>query len=255
MRKLYYFFFNIWLTLRFLTLGKLAYLFIKDPIKLRKRCNRFTTASARGYLKSLRISVELENPEALKLLEDKNYLVVANHVSYADIIVLSSLREFVFITSEEMGKTPFLGAITRYGGSLYTDRKKFVSLPKEIERFSQTARDGFRIVLFPEGTSTDGSKIREFRSSLFEIARQADLDILPICINYVKIDNQPRSEANRDLICWYGDMDFLPHFMKLLGHSITARVKVLEPIAGGTRMKRQDIANAAYDALVKEYTT
>jgi len=254
LRKLYYLLYNIWLTLRFLTLGKLAYLFIKDPIKLRKRCNRFTTDSARRYLKSLKITVELENPQALKLLEDKNYLVIANHVSYADIIVLSSLREFVFITSEEMGNTPFLGAITRYGGSLYTDRKKFVSLPKEIERFSQTARDGFRIVLFPEGTSTDGSKIKEFRSSLFEIARQAELDILPICINYLKIDNQPRSEANRDLICWYGDMDFLPHFTKLLGHSITARVSILEPIAGGTRVKRQDLANAAYEAINKEYT-
>ena len=251
--KLRYLIWHLSITVDFFVRAWLIKLFTKDQIKLRRRFIENNHRVAKQYLKAFQIKCRIENPDKLELLKDKNYLVVGNHVSYTDIVVLSALSPLVFITSVEMSNAPFLGTVTRLGGSLFTDRKRFVSLPKEIERFSETAKEGFSIVLFPEGTSTDGTNLRPFRSSLFEIALKADLDILPICINYVKINGEPRSEANRDLICWYGDMTFAPHFWSLLGVPIEAVVTILEPITCSTRTKRQELSDRAYGLLSECY--
>lgn len=225
----------------------------RDPVKRRQRFIENSCRIAKRYLRAFQLSTTVFNPERLALMKDKSYLVVANHVSYIDIMVLSSLHPFVFITSVEMGANPFLGDITRLGGSLYTNRKTVVSLRGEIDKFAEAIKQGFNVLLFPEGTSTDGTDIRPFRSSLFETAIKAEADILPICINYTRIDGEPRSAANRDLVCWYGDMTFGPHFMRLLGHSIEAEIHILEPITCGTQQRRQDLADETYKRLREVY--
>ena len=253
MRRLFHLLWHLWLTLDFFCAALFWQLITPDPVLRRQRFIRNSHRIAKRYLKAFRLTTKVFNPERLELLNQKSCLVVANHVSYIDIMVLSSIHPFVFVTSVEMGANPFLGDITRMGGSLYTNRKTFVSLPQEIEKFAAAIRAGFNVVLFPEGTSTDGSDLRPFRSSLFETAIKANADILPVCIKYTKIDGEPRSEANRDLVCWYGDMSFTPHFMKLLGRSLEAEIHILEPIACGTQVKRQKLADEAYERLREEY--
>lgn len=253
MRRIYYLLWHLWLTLDFVLRAFFLQLFTKDPSLRRQRFINNSHRIAKRYLKAFQLKTRVFHPERLELMKQQNFLVVANHVSYLDIMVLSSLHPFVFITSVEMGSNPFLGDITRMGGSLYTNRKTLVSLPREIEKFALAIREGFNVVLFPEGTSTDGSDLRPFRSSLFETAIKAEADILPICIKYTKIDSEPRSEANRDLVCWYGDMSFAPHFMKLLGHSIEAEIHILEPIACGTGQRRQKLSDETYARLREVY--
>jgi len=153
----------------------------------------------------------------------------------------------------EMGNNPVLGGITRLGGSLYTDRKKPVSLLGEIERFSATIRDGFKVVLFPEGTSTNGETIKEFRASLFQVAIGAQCQVLPVCISYQSVDGQPFGDANRDTVCWYGDMDFVPHFIGLLRHRITARISILDPIPYDPNISRAELSQKTRGLLLKTY--
>ena len=253
MSRIYHLLWHLWLTVDFFCTARFWQLITKDPILRRQRFINNSCRIAKRYLRAFQITTKVFNPQRLDLMKEKSYLVVANHVSYLDIMVLSSLHPFVFITSVEMGANPFLGDITRLGGSLYTNRKTVVSLRSEIDKFAEAIKQGFNVVLFPEGTSTDGTDIRPFRSSLFETAIKAEADILPICIKYTTIDGEPRSDANRDLVCWYGDMTFGSHFMRLLGRTIEAEIHILEPITCTTQQRRQCLADETYKRLREVY--
>lgn len=83
----------------------------------------------------------------------------------------------------------------------------------EIAKMSELIEQGFNIVLFPpEGTSTNGSKVLPFRSSLLaSVSKSGGVEVVPACIKYETINNEKFSEKNCDSVCWYGDMSFAPH--------------------------------------------
>ncbi len=241
--------YQLLLLLSFFVTGWWILLTTKDPVLRRKRQVCHTNRHCKTLLKAFGISLKINNPERLAALSDTAYLLVSNHVSYTDIVVLASIEKLIFITSVEMGNNPILGSVTRMGGSLYTDRKKPVRLKKEIQNFSDAISQGFKVVLFPEGTSTDGSSVQEFKRSLFQIALNADCPILPVCIKYTSIDGQKINEANRDLIAWYGDMTFAPHFSKLIGHKIEAEITILESIVQPAGKTRAELSEAVYTQI------
>ena len=242
MKRLYYLLWHLYLVLDFFVVAYLGQILHRDPIKRRQYFIRNTTRIGSRFIKAFNITLKVVNQEKLREFHNTPYLLVSNHLSYTDIILLSSLENLVFITSVEMGNNPFLGAITRFGGCLYTDRKKPVSLKTEIQKFSDTITEGFKVVLFAEGTSTNGDTVKDFRSSLFQVSILAKCPIVPLCIKYKAIDNEPFSPKNRDLICWYGDMDFAPHFMKLLGRKIEVEISVLDPVYGFDSKTRAELS-------------
>ena len=221
----------------------------KDPILKRQRKTRNTNRHCKGFLKAFNITLTINHPERLLALRDSAYLLVSNHLSYIDIILLASIEKLVFITSIEMGNDPFLGKATRLGGSLYTDRKKPVSLKNEIQNFSDAIAQGFKVVLFPEGTSTNGSTVQDFKRSLFQIALNVNCPVLPVCIKYTTIDGQAINENNPDLVCWYGDMTFGPHFWALLGRKIEVEITILESIVQPTSKTRTELSEAVYTQI------
>lgn len=249
MRRTYYFFWHLYLVADFFVSAFFIHALTPNEIKRRSRLAKNTSRIAKKFLKAFRMKVKVHNPERLYQISRQAYLAICNHVSYTDIILLAALDDFVFITSVEMGNNPFLGAITRYGGCLYTNRKRFVSLPKEIEKFAKTLNEGFKVMLFPEGTSTNGDTVKEFRSSLFQTALLAKCSILPICIKYKSLDNKPIDSSVRDTLYWYGDMDFAPHFMKLLGRRIEAEIHVLDPIPYQEGKMRQELSQEVYGQI------
>jgi len=235
--------------------ARLISILVKDPVKRRLRLACNTSSTARHMLKPFHISVQVVNPEKLACLQESNHLIVGNHVSYTDIIVLSSLHPFVFITSQDMGETPLLGTITRQGGCLYTERKKITTLPQEIYGFAQALRDGFDVVLFPEGTSTNGETIREFRKSLFQTSLIAEKPLLPICIRYTRLDGKPiMTQQQRDKVCWYGDMEFVPHLWEYLLHEVEVTVTVLDSIPYSPQQNRQALCDSVYHSLLTAFS-
>lgn len=224
---------------------------IKDPIKQRKRLALNTSFTSRKMLRSFGLKVSVSGRQNLLILHQDNHLVISNHVSYTDILVLSSVHPFVFITSTEMADNPVLGDITRCGGSLFTNRKKYASLPQEINNFSAALTQGFDLMLFPEGTSTNGETIKDFRKSLFQTSITAQKPILPICVKYKTLDGKPiTTQAQRDIVCWYGDMTFVPHFWNIITHQIEAEVTVLDSIPYDPSINRQQLCDIVHKQLL-----
>lgn len=243
------FFRHIFLLLEYYISAGFITFFTKDPIKRRHKQAQNIHRTAKRFSKAFKMTLKVNNLDALKAFDGKPILLVGNHVSYMDVVVLSALDELIFITSVEMGNNPFLGSITRLGGCLYTDRKNPQSLKDEIHRFSDVLMQGFKVVLFPEGTSTNGETVQDFRRSLFEIAASSGAPILPVCIRYKGLNGKEIGESNRDELYWYGEMTFIPHFLGLLGKSIDVEVSFLEPILDTADVKRTQLSDATHHQI------
>lgn len=247
--KIRYFFYHLFNLIEYLGRAQLIRFLEKDKIAQRQKLTQNIHNSAKKFMKSFQIDLKVEGIEHLKALKDSKCLVVANHVSYTDIVILSSLEKLVFITSVEMGNNPFLGTITRLGGCLYTNRKKPLNLKQEIEAFSEVLKQGFKLVLFPEGTSTDGSTVKEFKRSLFQIAQNANAPVLPICIKYKTLDGKKIDDANKDYVYWYGDMYFAGHFLKLMGRKLQVELTIMQPTFESQALKRAELSDKIHSQI------
>ncbi len=245
---------SIWYFLGFFLKGGFIMLFTKNRVKRHQLNAENTSKACCKMVKLLGLKVNLTNPEKWEILNQENFLIISNHVSYLDIPILTSIRPFLFITSHEMKNTPFLGQLTQLGGSLYTDRKKFTGIMGEIKNFATFLKDGFNVVLFPEATSTDGKQLRNFKKSLLQVAIEAEKPILPICIKYLTCDGQPISDENRDNLYWYGDMGFLPHFMRLIKTKDTQiEITLLDKIEVTAESDRKSLNDNAFKQISEKY--
>ncbi len=141
-------------------------------------------------------------------------LVVSNHLSYLDIMVLGSLLPVVFVSKSEVRNWPFVGLVATMAGTIYIDRNRKRDALRVLAQM-QTAQDGGDcVVIFPEATSTDGSTILPFRSSLFAAAARAGAPVRWTTLSYRTPSGAPRA---RDRVCWWGDAGFVGHFLRLCG--------------------------------------
>jgi lyso-ornithine lipid O-acyltransferase len=146
----------------------------------------------------------------------KNYLLVSNHLSYLDILVTSAVKECLFVTSVDLGQTGFYGTVAELGGSVFVERRKPGGVARDIRRVAQELKAGFDVLLYPEGTSSNGRELLPFKRGLFLSAGQAQRDIIPVCIRYTEIDGASFDAENADLVCWHGEMNFLKHVARVL---------------------------------------
>lgn len=140
-----------------------------------------------------------------------NGLIVCNHMSYIDVLVLYSQMPACFVTSQEIRETPFLGQLCLLAGCLFVERRDKSNLSREVKELSQAMESGLSVTIFPEATSTDGSEVIRFRRPLFQSAIDANKPVLAMTLNYKSVSGAAVTKENRDLLCWYGDMSFLPH--------------------------------------------
>lgn len=146
---------------------------------------------------------------------NQNYLLVSNHLSYLDILIISSCFPGCYVTSQEIKEMPFLGTLTSLAGCLYVERRSRDNLKNEISEITCAIKHGLNVVIFPEGTSTNGEQVLRFKQPLFQSAIDSNKKIVPLSITYTKINNRPVSVENRDRIFWYDDMTFPDHFAGL----------------------------------------
>jgi 1-acyl-sn-glycerol-3-phosphate acyltransferase len=161
-------------------------------------------------------------------------LFVANHLSYLDILVLSALAPFVFIAKKEVRSWPIFGWIAAKAGTLFVDRERKLDTGKVNESVGGALQAGLRVVLFAEGTSSDGSGVLPFRPSLFEPALTVGAPITPVYLSYTASSG---SVAND--VCYWGEMTFVPHALKLFSiRSVTARI-IFGPTLRNLRDRKQ----------------
>ena len=149
--------------------------------------------------------------------EIRSGLIVANHLSYVDVLVLSRVAPFLFVTSVEVKHSFGLGLITRLAGCLFVERRSRTQLKSESSRIEEVLASRIPVVLFPEGTSSDGSDVLPFRPALFQSAIDAEVPVHLFQISY-----------DDDAVPYHGDHRFLSHLLKLCSRKkIRARLRYL----------------------------
>jgi lyso-ornithine lipid O-acyltransferase len=180
--------------------------------KIVSRINRNFTLLVRLIL-NIKVTVSGDEGQ----LERGGYVIVANHVSYVDGMVLGSIFPIVFVSKKEVKSWPMVGLWNVLCGTIFINRQKKEQVRELVPEMIRKLKQEANILLFPEGTSTNGERMLPFQTVPLAAPLRNRSMILPVTVAYRSIDHQPVGPANRDLVYWYGDMDFLSHFWRLLG--------------------------------------
>lgn len=147
-------------------------------------------------------------------------LLVCNHLSYLDIIVLGARQPMAFVSKREVRNWPLIGWLTKCAGTVYIDREQRSDVARASAALTGKIAEGAVVCLFPEGTSSDGSDVLPFRPSLLQPAVDRGWTITPAHLRYELSDGAVEEE-----VCYWRDMVFGPHLLNLLGKEvIRARV-------------------------------
>jgi len=171
-------------------------------------------------------------------------LFVSNHVSYLDITLISALVETGFVAKGDIAGWPVIGGLARLQRTLFVARRRG-AVAEQVEALRARLAAGDNLVLFPEGTSTDGRALRPFKPALFGAldGLAAEVLVQPLWIAYRALDGAPLDAASRDRIAWYGDMTLLPHLATLAGHAhIAVEVGFGEPVRAAAFADRKALA-------------
>ncbi len=231
----------------------LASLFVLIFSKRKNRRKNLVTSCSyfcRHGLKVLGVKIKINRSFSP---ENKTYLIVSNHLSYLDVLIIASVFPSSFITSVEISKDIFLGTLAKLGGSIFVERRKKTRLIRDLESVSRVLSEGMSVVLFPEGTSTNGDTVLPFKKTLFRSAIYRGIEILPVCIIYISMDGDVVNEKNRDFIFWYGDMKFFPHFIHLLKlKRVDVELNIL-PVIATDGMTSDKVSKLAHESIKKVY--
>jgi 1-acyl-sn-glycerol-3-phosphate acyltransferase len=172
----------------------------------RTRVFRFWADQVRAVM-GLKVEVEGAAPEP-------PFVLVSNHLSYVDVILLGSQLRCVFVARADVAGWPLIGALCRSVETLFIDRSVKRDLPEVMRQMEQVLDTGRGVILFPEGTTTKGDGVLPFRPSLLDAAARAGRPVWYASLSY---RTPPGSEPAQRSVCWWGDMPFTPHFLGVLG--------------------------------------
>lgn len=162
---------------------------------------------ARGLGRLAGMRVERRGPRP-----DRPFFLVANHLSYVDIILLLAEVDAVFVAKRELVAWPVIGWLARLGGTIFVDRSQPRDAVRVLGDIEAGIARGEGIVVFPEGTSSSGDEVQTLKPALFEWAARS---AFPVHVATIRYDAPPGFPPARDVVCWWGDMSFLPHLLGL----------------------------------------
>jgi 1-acyl-sn-glycerol-3-phosphate acyltransferase len=184
-------------------------------------------------------------------------LILANHVSWLDICVISAVAPVVFVAKREVASWPVFGALARWQRTIFIDRQARHRTGDATQQIGARLRDGDAVVLFAEGTSSDGSRVLPFRSALVGAVHHAigeqthaAVGVQPLAMTYTGLSGLPIGRELRDRVAWYGDADLIPHFVALLSAgAIDVTVSWGDAGAASTAADRKQITRAAEQSV------
>ena len=198
---------------------------------------RWLSAWSRRALAALRIQARFEGAPP------GQGLVVGNHLSYLDIVVLASLAPMRFVAKADVRAWPVMGPLAVMAGTLFIDRTRRADVSRLNAELDTALADAVPVVLFPEGTSSDGARVLPFRSSLLAPAAASGAPVTPVHLSYAIDDGSVADE-----VCYWRDMTFLPHFLNLARkRAVRARVRFGLPVR--ERGDRKRLARALHGAV------
>jgi len=183
---------------------------------------------------------------------DKPVLLVCNHTSWLDIPVLSAVAPVSFVAKKDVSRWPFVSSLARLQRSVFVDRERRSKVGEATNEIMARLAQGDTVVLFAEGTSSDGNRVLPFKTSLFAAAKPSgaalaagapDVVVQTLSLVYTRLHGVPLNRAARPLVGWYGDMEMQSHAWSLLkAGPLDVRIRIGQPIPLESFADRKDLA-------------
>ncbi|MCA1940205.1 MAG: 1-acyl-sn-glycerol-3-phosphate acyltransferase [Caenispirillum bisanense] len=178
---------------------------------------------------------------------ERPLVMVANHTSYMDIVVLGSIVCGAFVAKSEVAAWPGFGTIAKLGRTVFVDRKRSAAGRQRDELVRRLVKVREPLIFFPEGTSNDGNRVLPFKTTLFNVAEKPVggevVTVQAVSIAYTRVNGLPMGWGWRPFYAWYGDMDLAPHLWALLGFGrSTVEVEFHPPVRADRFTGRRDMA-------------
>ncbi|HSY73502.1 MAG TPA: lysophospholipid acyltransferase family protein [Alloacidobacterium sp.] len=193
---------------------RFAWLRLRKPRLTMEERAEWLQAACVLVLRRLAISLSVQGPAP------RSGLIVSNHLSYLDILLYAASTPCIFVSKAEVRRWPGFGRLAQYGGTIFIERGSRTSAAETAMHMEYALRSGVTVMLFPEGTSTDGTTLLPFHSFLFEPAIEAESRVTSAAVSY-----QAEGAEERDL-CYYGDIRFKRHLLETIGRkAVVGRVR------------------------------
>lgn len=174
-------------------------------------------------------------------------LIVANHISWIDILVMHSSAAMGFVSKAEIARWPFIGMLARMSGTVFHERGSQDSSSNVANAMIRRLREGGRIAVFPEGGIKPGDTVKHFHARMFKAAVEAQCQVQPAMIRYMRKGQRDPDISFRD------DEHFMGNFIRLLGHPASiCELKFLTPM-DATNMPRRQLAEASRAIIVDAF--
>jgi len=206
---------------------------------------------ARIYWAGVRRILGLRLTVVGQLAEGRPIVFIANHCSWIDIVALGSVLPGCFVSKADVAGWPLVGWIAKLGRTIFVSRHRATM---ERERADMHARlaAGDNIILFPEGTTSDGVRILPFQSGFLAIAEAPARPVIQVVtIVYDGLDGLPVRRRDRPEISWYGDMDMAGHFPKIGRRWMFHATVILDPPLNYAAFGNRKILSAAVKARLE----
>lgn len=228
--------------------------FAGDEKKRKSVCITITSFLSKIVLMALGVKVKTDKKIA-RLTGKDNFLVVSNHLSYLDTLIISSKIRSVFIASADGHQQQFpIGLITRNSGGIFVERKSRRKVKKDLQKIKNALELGFNVVLFPEGTTSDGTGVLPFKTPFFFASHVAGIKILPVCVNYKNINGSPVTLSNKNMVFFYEKISFVKHFMGLLEvKNIEVSLEAENMVDSGDFHSRKELSDCVYKKITTLY--
>jgi 1-acyl-sn-glycerol-3-phosphate acyltransferase len=176
-------------------------------------------------------------------------LLIANHTGWLDIVIFSAVMPLSFVAKSEVADWPFFGTLARLQRTVFVTRARRSETGAARDDIRDRLLAGDTLVLFPEGTSSDGNGVLPFKSALLGAAEAIfdgrHVTVQPVSTAYTGIHGIPMGRENRPLFAWYGDMELVPHLWESLKAGPLDVVVQFHPPLSLDRMDRKELARAA----------
>jgi 1-acyl-sn-glycerol-3-phosphate acyltransferase len=181
-------------------------------------------------------------------------LMLVNHTSWLDIILLSALMPLSFVAKAEISGWPVFGTLARLQRTVFVARERRNQTGVVVDQIGARLAAGDCLVLFPEGTSNDGNGVLPFKSALLGAAetRRGDgrhVTVQPVSVAYTGCQGMPMGREVRPFFAWFGDMEMVPHLWEALKCGPLDVVVQFHPATTLDQMSRKELAVRARDQI------
>lgn len=181
-------------------------------------------------------------------------LMVANHTSWADIVIFSAVAPLSFVSKAEVGTWPLFGTLARLQRTVFVERNRRSATGEIRDEIRDRLLAGDTLLLFPEGTSHDGNRVLPFKSALLGAAEAVleggqHVKVQPVSAAFTGLHGLPMGRETRPLFAWYGDMEMVPHLWEALKAGPLDVVVQFHPPFSLDVMDRKALAKMAQEVV------